>query len=98
MFTTRILHHRNGNASRQPVTTGAASFKRLLGCAPMPVARILLCSDSWALRHRFLNTQLRPDGRMGRRSDLQRRHRPPRATMPAPLGTPEFGKTSTRRM
>src|SRR5437899_533200 len=44
----------------------------------MPVARILPCSDSWAPRHRFLNTQLRPDARMGRRSDLQLRHHPPR--------------------
>ena len=60
------------DASPNAVSTGAGSFKRLLGCAPMPVARILPCSDSWAPRHCFFIKHLSPDGRMEHRPELTR--------------------------
>src|SRR6266516_2848200 len=52
MFTNRILLHRASGRPPDFVTTGAASFKRLLGCALIMIARDLPCTAARAPRHR----------------------------------------------
>src|SRR5213078_1301661 len=41
MFTNGILLHRASGRPPDLLTTGAASFKRWLGCAPQVIARVL---------------------------------------------------------
>src|SRR6266568_3364548 len=64
MFTNGILLHRASERPPDLLRTGAASFKRLLGCAPQVIARVPFPSGSTGSTHRDCpgTAILMPDG------------------------------------
>src|SRR5881396_1796417 len=75
MFTNGILLHGASERPTDLLRTGAASFKRWLGCAPQVIARVPFPSGSTGSTHRPCPGTgiVMPDG------PLLRTHRPRRA-------------------
>src|SRR6266568_3142750 len=92
MFTNGILLHRASERPPDLLRTGAASFKRLLGCAPQVIARVPFPSGSTGSTHRHCprTAILMPDGPMLGTHQC----RPPRTRWDFHLGS-ALGSTRT---